>query len=178
MYSDKRVLLLQSYSRRLLTIAGDTIIAAGSITYLGPFTDGYRKEITLSWLHDLTRHNLGHSPNYSLSSVLVDPSELRWWNVCGLPRDSFSTDSMIIATRASRWPLMIDPQEQANEWMKALEADNSLRTCRGTDSVDDLTDAIVDAVRLGGAILIEGLDEHISPALRPALENVTFLRVT
>jgi len=178
MYFDKLVLLLQTYSRRLSTIAGDTIIAAGSITYLGPFTDDYRKDITLSWLNELTRNNLGHSPNYSLSSVLVDPSELRFWNVCGLPRDSFSTDNMIIATRASRWPLIIDPQEQANKWIKALEADNSLRTCRGMDSVDDLMEAIVDAVRLGGAVLIEDLDEHISPVLRPALENVKFLRVT
>lgn len=73
---------------------------------------------------------------------------------------------------------MIDPQGQANEWIKALEADSSLRTCRGTDSADDLTDAIIDAVRLGGAVLIEGLDEYINPALKPALENVTFLRVT
>jgi len=110
--------------------------------------------------------------------VLVDPSELRLWNVCGLPRDPVSTDNMIIATRASRWPLMIDPQGQANEWIKALEANNSLKTCRGTDPVDDLTDAIIDAVRLGGAILIEGLDEQISSALIPALENVTFFRVT
>lgn len=73
---------------------------------------------------------------------------------------------------------MIDPQEQANKWIKALEADNSLMTCKGADSVDDLTDAIIDAVRLGGAVLIEVLDEHISPALKPALENITFLRVT
>jgi len=161
-----------------LTIAGDIIIAAGSITYLGPFTDDYRKEITHSWLQELKRHNIQHSPNYSLSNVLIDPSELRLWNVCGLPRDPVSTDSMIIATRASRWPLMIDPQGQANEWIKALEANNSLRTCRGTDSVDDLKDAIVDAVKLGGVILIEGINEHMSPALIPALENVTFFRVT
>lgn len=73
---------------------------------------------------------------------------------------------------------MIDPQGQANEWIKALEADNLLRTCRGTDSMDDLMDVIVDAVRLGSVVLIEGIEEQISPALRPTLENITFLRVT
>lgn len=156
---------------------GDTIIAAGSITYLGPFTDEYRKEITRSWLQELTQYNVPYSPNYSLSCVLVDPSELRSWNVNDLPRDSVSTDSMIIATRASRWPLMIDPQGQANKWIKGLEADNSLRICRGTDSTVNLTDVIVDAARLGNAVLIEGLDEHITPTLRSVLENVTFLRV-
>jgi len=156
---------------------GDTIIAAGSITYLGPFTDEYRKEITRSWLQELTQYNVPYSPNYSLSYVLVDPSELRSWNVYDLSRDSVSTDSMIIATRASRWPLMIDPQGQANKWIKSLEAENSLRICRGTDSAVNLTDVIIDAARLGNAVLIEGLDEHITPALRSVLENVTYLRV-
>lgn len=160
-----------------MTITGDTIIAAGSITYLGPFTDEYRKEITRSWLQELTQYNVRYSPNYSLSNVLVDPSELRSWNAYDLPRDSVSTDSMIIATRASLWPLMIDPQGQANKWIKGLEADNSLRICRGTDSAVNLTDMIVDAARLGNAVLIEDLDEHITPALRPVVENVTFLRV-
>ncbi|XP_026818275.1 dynein heavy chain 6, axonemal-like [Rhopalosiphum maidis] len=167
---------LKTYSRRLLTITGDTIIAAGSISYLGPFTDEYRKEITLSWLQELTQHNVRYTPNYSLSYILVDPSELRSWSVYGLPQDSVSTDSMIIATRASRWPLMIDPQGQANKWIKGFEADNSLRICKVTDSNDNLTDAIIDAIRLGGTVLIEGLDEHITPALKPVLENVTFLR--
>jgi len=176
--SNEHVLSLQTYSHRLLTITGDTIIAAGSISYLGPFTDEYRKEITLSWLQELSQHSIRHSPNYSLSYILVDPFELRSWNVYGLPQDSVSTDNMIIATRASRWPLMIDPQGQANKWIKSFEADNSLRICKVTDSNDNLTDAIIDAVRLGGAVLIEGLDENINPALRPVLENVTFLRVT
>jgi len=70
---------------------------------------------------------------------------------------------------------MIDPQEQANKWIKALEFDNSLKTCKGTDS--DVMNVIVDAVRLGYTVLIEGLEEHIDPTLRPILENITFSRV-
>jgi len=70
---------------------------------------------------------------------------------------------------------MIDPQEQANKWIKALEMDNSLKTCKSTDS--DIMNVIIDAVRLGYTVLIEGLKEHIDPTLRPILENITFSRV-
>jgi len=162
-------------SQRLLTVTGDTIIAAGSVNYLGPFTDEYRKDITHLWLQLLAQYEIKHTANYSLSTVLIDSFELRSWNMCGLPRDLVSTDSAIIVTRASRWPLMIDPQEQANKWIKALESDNSLKTCKGTDS--DVMNVIVDAVRLGYTVLIEGVEEHIDPTLRPILENITFTRV-
>lgn len=159
----------------MLTITGDTIIAAGSVNYLGPFTDDYRKDITRLWLQMLAQYDIKHSSTYSLSSVLIDSFELRSWNICGLPRDSVSTDSAIIVTRASQWPLMIDPQEQANRWIKSLEADNFLKVCKVTDS--HLMNVIIDSIRLGYPVLVEGLEEHIDPTLRPILENNTFIRV-
>lgn len=52
--------------------------------------------------------------NYFLLQVLADPFEIRQWNTEGLPRDSLSTENAILVTRGRRWPLMIDPQDQAN----------------------------------------------------------------
>lgn len=156
-------------------MTGDTIIAAGIVNYLGPFTDNYRKDIINSWLQQLAQYEIKHSPHYSLSTVLIDSYELRSWNICGLPRDSVSTDSAIIVTRASRWALMIDPQEQANEWIKALESENSLKSCKITDP--SLMNTIVNSIRLGYPVLIEGLEEHINPTLKPVLENNTFTQV-
>lgn len=157
-------------------MTGDTIIAAGSVNYLGPFTDNYRKEMTSLWLQQLEQYDIKRSPNYSLSTVLIDSFELRSWNICGLPRDSVSTDSAIIVTRSNRWPLMIDPQEQANRWIKALEVDNLLKVCKVTDS--RLMNIIIDGIRLGYPVIIEGIEEHIDPTLRPVLENIIFTRVT
>ena len=48
----------------------------------------------------------------SLVTVLGDSYEIRSWNMNGLPRDEISTENGIVVTKASRWPLMIDPQEQ------------------------------------------------------------------
>jgi len=100
---------------------------------------------------------------------------LRSWNICGLPRDSVSMDSAIIVTKSIRWPLMIDPQEQANRWIKSLEIDNSLKVYKVTNS--NIINKVIDAIRLGYPVLIEGLEEHIEPTLRPVLENNTFIQV-
>lgn len=35
--------------------------------------------------------------------------EIREWNQKGLPTDTVSIENGILATRSSRWPLMIDP---------------------------------------------------------------------
>ncbi|XP_050530853.1 dynein axonemal heavy chain 6 [Daktulosphaira vitifoliae] len=165
---------IKIFGQRLLTVTGDIIIAAGIITYLGPFTDEYRKEITLTWLQKIADYKIFYTPNYALSSVLIDSFEQRSWNICGLPRDSVSTDNAIIVTRSSRWSLMIDPQEQANRWIKALEATNKLKVCKSTDP--GLLDVIVGAIRVGYPILIEGIEEHVDPTLRPILENDTFIQ--
>lgn len=163
------------FSERLSTVTGDALVAAASVNYLGAFTDDYRREITQLWLTKLTEHGIRQSPNYSLSSVLIESFELRSWNICGLPVDSVSTDSAIIVTRASRRPLMIDPQENAGSWIKSLEVDNSLKLCKSTDS--NLMSVIISAIRHGYPILIEGLDEYISPTLRLVLENYLFIKV-
>ena len=46
---------------------------------------------------------------------------------------SFSTDNALIAVNANRWPLMIDPQGQANKWVKNMEKTNKLEVVKLSD---------------------------------------------
>lgn len=59
--------------------------------------------------------------------------KIRAWNIDGLPKDSFSVDNGIITSQARRWPLMIDPQQQANKWVKNMEKSKSMITFKLTD---------------------------------------------
>lgn len=51
------------------------------------------------------------------------------WNSEGLPPDELSVQNGILTTRASRFPLCIDPQTQALTWIKKKEAKNNLKVC-------------------------------------------------
>lgn len=67
------------------------------------------------------------STDYSLSGKLTDAVTIRGWLAAGLPNDNFSIENAVMATSARRWPLAIDPQGQANSWIKAMEKSNNLQ---------------------------------------------------
>lgn len=67
------------------------------------------------------------SVDFNVIQFLSDPTTIREWNIQGLPADNFSTENGIIVTSGSRWPLVIDPQCQAQKWIKAMESKNDLQ---------------------------------------------------
>lgn len=99
-------------------IVGDIIISSGVIAYLGVFIKQYRDECTQSWADMLMKFQIKSTKNVSVETVLGDAVKIRQWQIQGLPQDSFSTDSAIIADYSERWCLFIDPQMQANLWLK------------------------------------------------------------
>ncbi len=64
----------------------------------------------LSWVAECSALNIPSSPNYLLRDTFSSAVEVHEWQLAGLPRDAASVDSAILAQRARRWPLMIDPQ--------------------------------------------------------------------
>lgn len=52
-----------------------------------------------------------------------------------------------ICRNARRWPLMIDPQSQANKWIKNLEKANNLSVIRMTSS--DYVRVLENAIQFG-----------------------------
>jgi dynein heavy chain, axonemal len=57
------------------------------------------------------------SNDYQITKVLGDPLVIRDWVIDGLPSDSVSLENAIFCIQGHRWPLMIDPQEQAFKWL-------------------------------------------------------------
>ena len=53
---------------------------------------------------------------------MSDNVQVRNWTLCKLPNDAFSIENAIILANSSRWPLLIDPQGQANQWIRNMES--------------------------------------------------------
>ena len=56
------------------------------------------------------------------------------WTSEGLPPDDLSIQNGILTMRASRFPLCIDPQQQALNWIKRREESNNLKVNTGSTS--------------------------------------------
>jgi dynein heavy chain len=97
----------------------------------------------------------------------------RQWRLLGLPQDDFSTENALIVTRGQRWPLCIDPQTQANRWIKNMEKNNNLVVCK---SGGGMVRHLENAVRVGLPLLIESLGEELDPVLEPVLTNTMVVK--
>jgi dynein heavy chain len=156
----------------LYNLTGDVLISAGVIAYLGAFTKGYRNETIKVWGASLSKLNVPCSETILISKCLGDPIKIREWNIAGLPTDQFSIDNAIIVTNARRWPLMIDPQGQANKWVKNMEKDNKLVTIKLTDA--DFVRSLENAITFGLPVLLENIKEELDPILDNVLQKNIF----
>ncbi|XP_031701028.1 dynein heavy chain 12, axonemal isoform X2 [Anarrhichthys ocellatus] len=153
-------------------LTGDVLISAGVIAYLGAFTAGFRQDCTKSWTKLCQSKNIPSADDFSLSKTLGDPIKIRAWNIAGLPSDSFSIDNGVIVSNSRRWPLMIDPQGQANKWVKNSEKDNNLNVIKLTDR--DYMRTLENCVQFGTPLLLENVGEELDPSLESLLVKQTF----
>ncbi len=155
-------------------LLGDVLISSGVIGYLGPFTAAFRDECIGDWIKNVRSKKIACSDpeKYSLSSTLGEPIKIQQWNINGLPKDSFSIDNAVIVFNSKRWPLMIDPQGQANRWIKNSEKDNKLYVIKLTDS--DMMRNLENAIQFGTPLLLENVGEDLDPSLEPLLLRSTF----
>ena len=69
-------------------------------------------------------------------------------------------------------PLMIDPQGQANKWVKNMEKDNKLQVVKLTQA--DYVRTLENCIQFGNPVLIENVGEELDPSLEPLLLKQKF----
>ncbi|XP_011917766.1 PREDICTED: dynein heavy chain 3, axonemal [Cercocebus atys] len=157
---------------RYTNLTGDVLLSSGTVAYLGAFTVDYRIQCQNQWLAECKDKVIPGSSDFSLSHTLGDPIKIRAWQIAGLPVDSFSIDNGIIVSNSRRWALMIDPQGQANKWIKNMEKANKLAVIKLSDS--NYMRMLENALQLGTPVLIENIGEELDASIEPILLKATF----
>ncbi|KAI8731251.1 dynein heavy chain 6, axonemal isoform X3, partial [Biomphalaria glabrata] len=163
-----------NFDVQLKNVVGDVFIAAACVAYYGAFTSTYRQKLVEGWTKRLIELQIPATENMTLVSVLADIYEIRQWNADGLPRDAVSIENAVLVTKGRRWPLMIDPQEQANRWIRNREALNKLKIIKLSNS--NFLRTLEACIRAGLPVLMEDVGEALDPALEPVLLKQTFIQ--
>lgn len=165
---------IKIYEESIRFLPGDCILASAFLSYAGPFNSFYRQSLVqTSWLTAIKVLEIPFSANFAFDSFLGKQTEVRQWNLQGLPSDAFSAENGIIVTRGRRWPLMIDPQNQANNWIRNMEGRKGLKVIDAKQS--DILRTLEAAVQFGTPVILKGLLDTLDPALDPIL-NKSFIK--
>jgi len=152
-----------------VNLTGDVLISAGMIAYLGAFNSVFRDELAAEWVRQCEEKKIPNSGKFSLSNVLGDPVQIRNWTIQGLPSDAFSIENAIVTQKTQRWPLYIDPQGQANKWIRNMGKENNIKILKFSE--EKYLKFLEMAISQGHPVLIENVYEELDPAIEPLLQK-------
>ncbi|XP_009868408.1 PREDICTED: dynein heavy chain 10, axonemal, partial [Apaloderma vittatum] len=161
---------LEDYEIRKVKLLGDCLLCAAFLSYEGAFSWEFRNEMIYEvWQEDILSREIPLSQPFRLESLLTDEVEVSRWVSQGLPPDELSVQNGILTTYASRFPLCIDPQEQALHWIKKKELNNNLKVASFNDP--DFLKQLELAIKHGNPFLLRDVDEYIDPIIDNVLEK-------
>jgi len=146
-------------------LIGNCMIAAGMMSYGGPFDSTYRRKLLDVWVESIQNNfKFLISENVNLIKVIGNKVRIENWKALfNLPNDDFSIENAIILDHTSRWPLCIDPQNQASAFIKKQGFDlkkDLFKVMKATD--EKLTSEIEMSIKFGKWLIIENMNEKVS----------------
>ncbi|NWX97079.1 DYH10 protein, partial [Nothoprocta ornata] len=161
---------LEEFKIRKVKLLGDCLLCAAFLSYEGAFNWEFRNEMVYQvWQEDILSREIPLSQPFRLESLLTNEVEVSRWVSQGLPPDELSVQNGILTTYASRFPLCIDPQQQALNWIKKKEEKNNLRMASFNDP--DFLKQLELSIKYGSPFLFHDVDEYIDPVIDNVLEK-------
>ena len=154
------------------TLLADSIFCACALSYFGVFPTNYRQVAVEKFQQIIAQTRIKQPKRYSLLEKLSNPILVgKWISEMRLPNDQFSIDNAIILKSSTRTPICIDPQNQANAWIKSMEAAQNLIIVNPFQPQSDILMFLENAIEIGYPVLLENVQEQIHPHL---LEPIVF----
>ena len=161
---------VKNLEEQSVKLVGDCLLGSSFLSYVGAFTTDYRQDLIYGkFLRDVQERRIPLSNNFSLEALLTTDATIQGWISKGLPADGHSIQNGMLTTSSSRFPLCIDPQQQAVTWIKRTYAGKSLTV--KTLSQSDFMKHLELAIQFGNPFLFENIDEELDPMLDPVLSK-------
>jgi len=145
-------------------LLGDCLVCSSFLAYVGAFSWQYRHDlIYVKWQAEVLARDIPLSQPFLLENLLTNEVQVSKWTSDGLPPDELSLQNGILTTQCSRFPLCIDPQQQALTWIKKKEEKDNLKITSFSNS--DFSQQLELAVKYGFPCLFQNVDDYIDPLI-------------
>lgn len=103
----------KNFINQMACLVGDTLFAAGFLTYIGFFDHFYRQYLQADWRDAMEMISLKMRQDLKCIEFLSDASERLLWEKEELPPDDLCIENAIIMKEGhfNRYPLVIDPSD-------------------------------------------------------------------
>jgi len=153
---------LVSLDEQYYNLVGDAALAASFMSLCGPFPADFREELNKLWLKKIKSLQIPHNAEYQFIKFLGSQATIKKWQMDGLPIDQFSTENGVCITKGERWALNIDPQTQANSWIKKMYGKN-LTILDVNDK--KMLQKMSQCVQKGKVVLLQDVLETLDPSM-------------
>ncbi|XP_028982603.1 dynein heavy chain 7, axonemal-like [Diachasma alloeum] len=156
---------VDSLKSSLEALAGDLLISSGVIAFLSSFDEAHRHDTIEKWKDILQEERISISKSYDFLVSLESKIIIDSWRLSGLSRNRFFAENGVIMKNSVLWCLLIDPQNQANTWIRKMEEKNNLRIFKSSEirfprCVEQLKTCVEDST----PVLLENLSKSFRPS--------------
>ncbi|EAN79214.1 dynein heavy chain, putative [Trypanosoma brucei brucei TREU927] len=144
------------------------LVAAAFITYIARETEDVRQRYLKQWSSRLNLPDV-----VKLTGYMRTDGELLQWKSEGLPSDDLSQENAIAMLDSVQTPLVIDPSNQAIEWVKMNLKTNNIVSEVTSMHDERFSHTLELAVRFGKTLLVMDVD-GVEPILYPILRRDIF----
>jgi dynein heavy chain len=161
--------LVKTLGGDALKMIGNCVISAAFVSYIGPFSQEFRDDLWREqWLADIVKNKIPFTAGIDPLEILSNASIQAGWKTEGLPADRISMENGSIVTNCARFPLMIDPQLQGQNWIQGREGGGMTKIQL---SQKGWNKRVEQAVSNGNVLMIENLSDKIDAVLDPLLSK-------
>ena len=153
-------------------ILGDLLLITAMICFLPSFTETEREEAVVEFSEKLIEKEVKLSDNDTRTSLFLSKMKMKQWEQFGLPSHQFYIMNGLLLTICTRWPLIIDPEQQATNWLKNME--ESVYMIDADDS--NLVTQLSANVQQGTVTLIYNIEETLDANLDNLIQKKFYLK--